>query len=373
MAWSAIHFFLVTPLLVLRFAGRHIVLSAFAAVFLHLLLELAFPAMSLATYDRLGPPRQIFVGILLPYSATAEVLRILGQSLAAVLLVAAYLRYVNPFLMKRLAEPIGLALLVVSDVARYVSDQNYWRRLHLALKSTLEALPHDRNIVVVGHSLGSAIAVDHLRYFPDHFTAHRSVTLITMGSPLRRLLSRFVASRYPPCEELEALLASSLPHFRWFNIYRPLDPIGSSLFPVEGHDLSTRQWRRWLPWTAHTSYWGDPVVFAAIKSACSRPGRRQERRIVTMEDTPFLPLEWPTSRLRRRVAIGLANLSALVVWILGVVLFQASTKPDQPIELLAVVWLAVTVLLAKQLLLPFFRSACGVSKDAELEKTRPSL
>ncbi|MBY3316601.1 MULTISPECIES: hypothetical protein [Rhizobium] len=140
------------------------------------------------------------------------------------------------------------AVKVLSDLTFYVGDASHRSSLlrHLGKK-----LPPDRpfagHLVLVGHSLGSVIAVDYLRSNIEAFGHAKSVTLITMGSPLRRLMHWLFPASYPHPGELLSAFSNSLPNFVWLNIYRPFDPIGGKLFSrsqAAGVDCCTHQFFR---------------------------------------------------------------------------------------------------------------------------------
>jgi len=113
------------------------------------------------------------------------------------------------------------------DVKRYVTDTP---RRHRILAHILDQLP-DRTdrCVLIGHSLGSVIAMDLVRHWPKDVYVD---LLVTMGSP---------ASLGPMKDHLKGL-ASSLPRELiggWLNVYDPSDPVtgGSGLSPYFKEDV----------------------------------------------------------------------------------------------------------------------------------------
>jgi hypothetical protein len=122
------------------------------------------------------------------------------------------------------------------------------------------------HFVVVGHSLGSVIAVDSLLNSDAWMNLDR-VTLITIGSPLKRFFFRLFPTVFFP--EDADVCAKALSHrfagFRWINCYRPFDPIGTRIGLTKTSftcDSSTKQFDRIL--TAHPNYWDDSRVRDAI-------------------------------------------------------------------------------------------------------------
>src|ERR1700722_13367371 len=79
------------------------------------------------------------------------------------------------------------------------------------------------------HSLGTVIAVDFLAQLPPEILEVKRVTLVTMGSPLQRYFCRFFPGIYASPMTLDAFFRANIPAFRWINIYRKSDPIGSIL------------------------------------------------------------------------------------------------------------------------------------------------
>jgi hypothetical protein len=99
------------------------------------------------------------------------------------------------------------------------------------LDERLFGLKHrpDGIVMLVGHSLGSVIAADYLRVNAQRLSSASNVILVTLGSPLARLLHRFFPFIYPRPVDLLANVKSLLPGFLWLNTFRPFDPIGGRL------------------------------------------------------------------------------------------------------------------------------------------------
>lgn len=133
-----------------------------------------------------------------------------------------------------------------------------------------------RAVYLVGHSLGSVIAVDALMGPASPFSGARALTLITLGSPLYRCFARFFSCAVPTPDKLAPVLHARYARFGWLNVYRPLDPIGTRLFRKPHpsvREYRTRQWRRLLL-AAHTNYWSDPVVAQNVADGLSSLDRR---------------------------------------------------------------------------------------------------
>ena len=175
-----------------------------------------------------------------------------------------------------LAFIVGLAafllapsLKVLLDVFRYLGEPEYRARLQRDLDALVAGLaaPAGRRVFLVGHSLGSLIAVDSLLN-GSTWRSTDLVTLVTMGSPIRRLLVRFFPGvLFPPDVGLIADgIRARVGGLRWVNVYRPFDQIGGRLGLERanaGGEVSTGQWRRLG--SAHINYWSDARVLAALR------------------------------------------------------------------------------------------------------------
>jgi Lipase (class 3) len=177
-----------------------------------------------------------------------------------------------------LINSLGVGLLwplkVFADIVRFMGDQAYHAKLLAHLDRRTESLPitpRDR-IIVVGHSLGSTIAVMWL-LGSDRLPKDAHVTLITMGSPNARFFASFYRRAFPRIDNLGSELLARYPNFRWLNIYRPFDPIGARVFARSTErlkDLSTQQYRKLL-FRAHSGYWDDERVLDAVLDFVKRP------------------------------------------------------------------------------------------------------
>ncbi|HEX8362633.1 MAG TPA: hypothetical protein VF613_21105, partial [Longimicrobium sp.] len=185
------------------------------------------------------------------------------------------------FILGLLAKFGGSALDVVLDVDNYLRTTppestpraRVCQRYVSLLRHVAGAEGDTRYdaVVIVAHSLGALISVDLLRFLQRQ-RAHGGdpalaplgfgrgggtipITLITMGNPVRQLLSRFFPHRYQwvrdspdngtvPLQTLagdlpEAALRSGTPDARWLgvrrwtNVYRSGDYVGRSLWLAE--------------------------------------------------------------------------------------------------------------------------------------------
>lgn len=159
------------------------------------------------------------------------------------------------------------------------------------------AAPYDA-VILVGHSLGSVIALDALdgvareaRLEDDAPSARRPLPLLklrgllTFGSPLDKT-AYFFRERVGDGDAVHAQLASfrnasrrrpsrrddgpyrlacyGVPFgwLRWLHLHAPADPISD---PLAFYRVDERRQRpyRW-PWTAHGRYWDDPATYQAL-------------------------------------------------------------------------------------------------------------
>jgi len=175
---------------------------------------------------------------------------------------------------RRLADRwFGIVVKILLDIVRYLGDPAYRLSLLDGLDERLEQCRQSQGpegqTVIVAHSLGSVIAVDSLLN-SNAWRRSDDVCLVTMGSPLRRIFQRFFpALLFPDSTAATAkAIAARLGSFRWINVHRPLDYIGTSIGLSKariGVDASTRQFDR-----AHADYWtdrGDDRVLSTVMDA----------------------------------------------------------------------------------------------------------
>lgn len=173
-----------------------------------------------------------------------------------------------------LADPVKF----LADIARYTGDRRHRRRLRYHVYRSLRGVvrPGDR-VVLAGHSLGSIIAIDFLRFAGHGLRGASSVTLVTGGSPALRLFHRFFPAHYPRPSALAADFDGRYQAFAWVNVYRPLDPVGGGLRLAEAsatprkRDVLVCKWmfHRWFPvrwvWAQHQLYFSDGDLYRAVR------------------------------------------------------------------------------------------------------------
>jgi hypothetical protein len=191
----------------------------------------------------------------------------------------------------RLLSVTWPVIKVIADVAMYLGLPEHRETLSKVVDAKARALV-DRgcdHLVFVTHSLGSVVAVDYLRGGGEPLPAHVNVTLFTCGSPLKRYFHRFFPAQYPaPAVAYEALRAR-YPRLEWVNVYRPRDPIGSSLGLPEGHDCTTGQPHSIL--RSHPNYWADPVCYECASQTLARVRAARRPAPAELEDAPQAPTE----------------------------------------------------------------------------------
>jgi hypothetical protein len=157
-------------------------------------------------------------------------------------------------------------------------------------------------VIVVGHSLGSVIAYDTLNtlMLEDGFAtssigvAQRTALFLTLGSPLDKTAFIFRTQTPHNSEVREGLAAAVQPMIvdyenrprRWINIHSMHDWIGGSLEYYD--DLTQEAYRArfvmnvedpdaTIPLVAHTMYWRNPTLAAALDQALMVPLPRERR------------------------------------------------------------------------------------------------
>jgi hypothetical protein len=191
----------------------------------------------------------------------------------------------------------------VGDVAAYVQPQvvDHFYELRKEIKNRVWATARAvyaedeyKDIVLVGHSLGSVVIYDVLnRLLIDRAlspetapeVAARTRLLVTFGSPLDKTAFIFGAQG-TGTEAREALAASVQPLIteegvrpRWVNIHSPWDIISGALDFYDRPDRSNRNAVENIVdhdattlLAAHVEYWRNPLLFRTILQACAPPG-----------------------------------------------------------------------------------------------------
>jgi hypothetical protein len=171
--------------------------------------------------------------------------------------------------------PIGLIAKLMADVVRYIGLPKYRSSLIQELSRQVTELRLDENseFLLMTHSLGTVIAVDYLAQLPPEIAAAKSVTLITMGSPLQRYVSRFFPGIYPSPRSFAAFFMANLPAFRWINIFRRNDPIGNTLGSLDGGIVNCNTREELGRLAAHCNYFSSPPVYRCLAESIGIPNQ----------------------------------------------------------------------------------------------------
>lgn len=166
-------------------------------------------------------------------------------------------------LLVLLLEVISPPLKILSDIACFLGDREYHDTLlrQVSERVNLTQFKAGDILILVGHSLGSVIALEWLLENFSYIPNGVGVRLITMGSPLRRFIARFFAGVCPSPELSVLRLLTVLKDFQWLNIYRTFDPIGGRLFKTASpcsRDVCTGD--KMIGMRAHQNYWEDRRV-----------------------------------------------------------------------------------------------------------------
>lgn len=202
---------------------------------------------------------------LLPDTTVATVWRdfVIAPYLVGILVGLAVFQILRYFLGKRWHEG---PLKILLDIARYVGEPSYRLRTLEQLAAFIrEKQGNSENLIIVAHSLGTIIALDYLCNWSAG-DRDRRISLITLGSPYRRFFLAWLPGVLFDRRMLNTVGRIRARHqsFRWLNVYRPWDYVGTSLklmAGAAGTDRSTRQYRRL---NGHADYWGDDTVLSTI-------------------------------------------------------------------------------------------------------------
>lgn len=189
---------------------------------------------------------------------------------------------------------VAPSLKVLLDIFRYIGTVGYRQtiqsRMDALIRERLKTGSAERPIYILSHSLGTVIALDSL-LSSSEWGGCWQITLITMGSPIRRFFMRFFPDLFFPAPATTAAAAvAARVNFRWINCYRPLDQVGTAI-GLSGltycRDVSTKQWKR--VWSAHLDYWSDDHVARVIAGATNVAptklvGAEQSDRLVFQHD-----------------------------------------------------------------------------------------
>lgn len=155
---------------------------------------------------------------------------------------------------------------VTLDIFLYISNNRYRQGIQDYINSELEkeCTLEDKEVVIVSHSFGTLIIVDALINGKELKTA-ASIRLITMGSPLNKFFNRYFPSLFSTTQLFQKLSYLYRNNFSWINIFRPNDPVGTSLNTEGITDINTAQYEKKFVF-AHVSYWNDAKVVDLIKT-----------------------------------------------------------------------------------------------------------
>lgn len=187
-------------------------------------------------------------------------------------------------------EPLGLKLL--SEAQRYVANEGLRACI---LHTVLDRLPLSGEVVLVGHSLGSLVAIDILDHLPPNLVVRR---LVTLGSPAGRVVMHGQSNR----------LLKEFPWKRvqsWLNVTAAGDiiPVGKGiahLFP-QALDIGIKV--RGSLWEQHIAetYLAHPSVAMAVGEGLFGP---QTRDVVPACRTVDRPLDQSEAMIMAALAYG---------------------------------------------------------------------
>ena len=173
-----------------------------------------------------------------------------------------------------------IAANLLRDVIHYLATDRkgpplpVQQKIQAELWDVIQRHQEHGRIILIAHSLGTVIVADLLRRHvnaPQHGEALH-IDIVTAGSPLRRLIYRFLPNRLPSPVAIfsELTKANAFKLDRWLNVYRILDYVGQRLTtrsdpPGQIIDQPLKP-RYCLPF-GHANYWQDPrfLNFIAAK------------------------------------------------------------------------------------------------------------
>jgi len=197
--------------------------------------------------------------------------RVIGVIVLLISLVGVGLAWIQ--LGNRLFPGFVALARLTGDIFFYLGNEEHRDRAQRKLWSGLRRIAKEHELIVVGaHSLGSVLTIDTIRRFGMPGVRTRLV-VVTGGSPLKRLFHTFFPALYPAPAEIRRELTTAHSGFDWINVYRPKDPVGSTLGIGDDNELNTGQPHGIL--SAHLGYFLDPVMlkgaFSMIADRVSRP------------------------------------------------------------------------------------------------------
>ena len=171
-------------------------------------------------------------------------------------------------------DEFNIAETTIENGSLYFSRRDLiHRRMIRILSHYRDCLGSKPELVVVSHSQGTMVAVEvlndaDLAWLSNSF---RSVTLVTMGSPLKHLYQHYFNHYYPA---LDQPFWSSLRQRLnlWINVFRVDDFVGTELDFPSGHEHDQSDFGNPIRYRnccvgprGHASYWSDREVLDSLK------------------------------------------------------------------------------------------------------------
>jgi hypothetical protein len=196
--------------------------------------------------------------------------------------------------------PIGTIAKLMADIVRYIGLPSYRSPLVQQLSRHVQELRLDEHseLLLLTHSLGTVIAVDYLAQLPPEILEVKRVTLVTMGSPLHRYFCRFFPGIYPSPMAFDAFFCANIPAFRWVNIYRKNDPVGSTLEAPTDGIVNCETGEELGMFAAHSNHFSSSPVYRCLEEcigAQDKTGtgtKTMERFAVRTRTTDIGALGW---------------------------------------------------------------------------------
>jgi hypothetical protein len=211
------------------------------------------------------------------------------------------------------------SLKVLLDIFRYIGGATYREKIQLHLNGVIRGLSAvdgaPRPVFIVSHSLGTVIAL-HSLLSSKEWNADARISLITLGSPIRRFFMRFFPGLFFPASIMPAAtaVAARVRDFRWINCYRPLDQVGAALglnCLAYARDISTNQWER--IWDAHPNYWNDDHVAHVITRAILETPMHSADAHERLAPRHYIVSQWVDTAEKFRQAISAAIIRVFAI------------------------------------------------------------
>jgi hypothetical protein len=162
-----------------------------------------------------------------------------------------------------LQGPAQVLFKIIADVVRYIGLQGYREQIHGRFHDLLISFADvpEPHLLILAHSLGSVIATDHLLTDQAIVPKLARLSVITMGSPIKRLFWRFFPEICPSPQSIALALSQRVEGFRWINLHRPFDYVGGTLFNNSSliEEVFIPVWTR-----THTNYWSEKELGVVI-------------------------------------------------------------------------------------------------------------